>query len=79
VDAPANPALWLQIFIGSVSGLSFNVVRTLARGVGIYPMHAPAPNTVCCNIDSDVDGGINRDLLARHWNEYRRAHERYLT
>lgn len=70
-----------DIFIGSVSGLSNNVVRSLARGIGIYPSlqgHKILPDG-CCAIGSDTEiGVINRTSLVEAVKMYRIANEHFL-
>jgi hypothetical protein len=40
-DQTLHQMIAADVFVGSASGLSINLVKTLSRGVGIYPRNAP--------------------------------------
>lgn len=68
-----------DIFVGSLSGLSWNIVRHLSRGVGIYPRSRPSSLSQCCSVESEVTRGyFNRSEFARHWAKYAKDNEKYL-
>lgn len=68
-----------DIFIGSVSGLSFSLVRHLTRGVGIYPQIRSSYFSHCCSVKSDTTRGyFNRTDFARHWRRYAKDNVKYL-
>jgi hypothetical protein len=67
-----------DVFIGSMSGLSANLVRTLSRGVQIHPGISP-PFNFCCAVTANEDTGVVDQLMFRSlWSDYAASIERFL-
>jgi hypothetical protein len=68
-----------DVFIGSLSGLSTNLVRALSRGVQIHPGSA-LPVNYCCSVSADAKNGMfEREAFAALWSDYALAHGRFVT
>lgn len=74
-----------DVFVGSVSGMSSNLVWSLARGVVLIPHTGSIDNergkrgSICCSIPFDNDSGyFSKRLFEAYWIAYSRANKRSL-
>lgn len=74
-----------DIFIGSVSGMSTNIVWSLTRGVSMLPVGMPVNSEgqvpggyehICCTVSFDTTTfKIRADKLFSYWHEYSEANK----
>lgn len=65
-------------FIGSMSGLSTNVVGSLSRGIRLLPMRLCRNSPLLGECFELTDGSLDEKKLSRLWKQYSSTFQKYL-